>query len=433
MSNNYLHKKRSNKIQDRISLSLILFYLCLPVAGILPTQIVSILLMLLMFSLIMKDEFYYLYPACIVYYSYLYVPFTGLSLYRLYSLVLLVKILIRYKFKLKKSPQLAYAIILTLYMLIAVMFVDIRTAIFGIVDILVIYLLVMNVMYQKDNKHFEKIIGAFTIACVASVLTGLTAGNTMSLSYEISGSWRATNRFNGTFVDPNYCSLMYILAIAGILAIKPFKKVINMLLMVTLGIGIAMTISFTGFIGLVITVLFYLILTKQINMKTFCIIVALIIGLSGLFYYGTINTDAPVIGDIVYRINSYVLNYESSSNGGLAVSRITIYQKVFDKFKNQNLLKIIFGMNVATPQISSTSIETVAHNDYMDTLYNLGVIFTTCFYSVIIYRFIKHIMRYRKYHDKRDAFIATTKVIWLYYSFVLTMLTERIFYLCLFI
>ena len=420
------------KESSRVSGYLILFYMCLLLVGFVPANIISIFLVILMILMFQKKEFYYIYPAGIVYYSYLYVPFTGMSLYRLYSLMVLFKLIMSSKFFIRKKTQLIQAIILILYMLFAVTFVNVRTAFFGIVDIVVIYLLVANVMCQKEHDDFEKIMGAFAIACVCSVVTGQLRGNVMSLSYQINGKWRATNRFVGTFVDPNYCSFMYIFAIISLLVLKPFKNQFNKLLIVVLVIGIAMTISFSGFVGLTIVYVFYIGLIQKISFKHFIGICLVLLGIAGVYWYGTTNTDVPILGDIVYRVNSYILNYEGSSTGGLAVSRITIYKNILYKFNSQVWYKQLFGMNTDVPIITQSSI-LVAHNDYVDMMYNCGLFFTLIFYVIIIYRCLFACYLYIKTKDNRMAFIAISKFLWLYFAFTLTMLSERTFFLCLFV
>lgn len=426
--NNFI-KTEKHSLQNKC---LIFFYICLPLVGVLDSRITNLLLFGLMLVLCVSDDFYLLFPACIVYYSYLFVPFTGLSLYRAYSIIVLIKMFARKKITFNKIPQVVQVAVLILYMMLGVMFVNARTALFGIVDIVVVYLLISKYMYKKDKSNFEKIIGLFAIACAFSIITGTLNGNAMSLSYKISGNWRATNRFVGTFVDPNYCSFMYIFAIIGLLVLEPFKKIINRLLIIALLVGIAMTISFSGFIGLAIIYVFYIVLTGKINIKHILMIGLIVCGILGLYWYGTVNTDAPIVGDIVYRVNSYILNYEGSSTGGMAVSRITIYKNILLKFNAQGLFKQLFGMNTDIPAITQSSI-LVAHNDYVDMMYNCGLIFTFIFYGVMFYRWLASCFKYIKTKDNRVAFIAISKFLWLYFAFTLTMLSERTFYLCLFV
>lgn len=432
MKNNYNIIEYDNQVLSKSRLNkfcLVLSYLCLLLVGVANSNLLSAVLLLIILILFTKDEVYLLYPGLLVYYSYLYVPFTSLSLFRVYSLLMILKLLSS-TLNIKVKSQIVQALVLIAYMLFSVIFINVRYAFFGIVDVIFAYLYVTEVLDGK--KMLRKVMGVFAIACACSIVTGLVVGSGMDLSYQIGDSWRATNRFIGTFVDPNYCSQMYILGMIGIVSLSPFNKLVNTLLIMALVFGIAMTISFTGFIGLAIVVCFYMVLTKRITPKYMILFAILAVIMYGLYLYGTEYTDTPVLGDVAYRINSYILDYNSDASGSLAVSRISIYKQTIEKFEDQNIFKQIFGMNVVTPQLNVFN-ETVAHNDYVDMLYNCGLLLTIVFYVGIAYRLIKHIRLFRKSADQKDAFIASTKVIWLYYSFVLTMLSERTFYLCLFV
>lgn len=408
----------------------IVCYVSLFFVGIVKSTVIAPLLFFLIVISFFNRRIYLLLPAVIIYYDYFLVPFTSLSVYRVFSILLLMRLIYDYRY-VKYDIKLWNLIPVLIYSVFAIGTNDIRIGLFSAIDVTVFFF--YSITFLKDQNNLRQVMKYFAIACIASIVTGCFVGSGEVLAYQLNGSWRYMNRFSGTFPDPNYCGFIYIFAILACISLKPFKKIINIGAIAALGVGILMTISFTGFIGLSIVLVFYLWITRKLVGKPLFVVISIMIMLYVLYLYGNTHPEIPVIGDVSYRIKAYIMNYNINRSGGsMAMNRVTIYQNILNNYKDQNLLKQLFGFNIATP-FYNPSNTVVAHNDYVDMLYNMGLILTIVFYGTIVIRLIKNVKAYRLSGNIIEAFSASALFLWIYYGFVLSMLTEKLFYIVLFV
>ena len=416
------------------TLLIMLYYILLLLTGIVPSPILTIVFCVIMIFLFPYEEFECLFPGMIIYYSYFVVPLIGISLYRIYSILLLFKVLcafakgkigIRVDSFLVLMPLLSHA-------LLSVSFENVRTGIFYIVDLILIFLLFSE--NYITGSQMKRMFSLFAIACASSVFSGIMLGNTMTLAYELGTNWRKTARFMGTFVDPNYCGFWYGFSILFCIISKPFKLWQRRIVVMVLFIGVMMTISFTSYISLAIMLLVYVILFKKISVKTFGYIVVVGVVLVGVFIYGVNNPDTPVIGDISYRVQSYTVDYEQSGEDSNAASRANIWKIVYREYEKQPITKQLFGMNPHVPSLNlNTNTLLPAHNDYMEMLYNCGLILTLIFYLGIFMRIYSSYGKFKCQKNEISSFVLMSKVSWLVFSFALSLISERVFMPILFL
>ncbi len=413
---------------------IILYYILLLFTGIVPSSLLTMAFCIIMFFLFPYEEFMCLFPGMIIYYSYFIVPLIGISLYRLYSFLLLFKVM--YAFIKReigiRIDSLLILVPLLSHALLSVFFENVRIGIFYVLDLILIFLLFSeNYITESQTK---RLFSLFAIACASSVFSGFMLGNTMSLSYELGTNQEATTRFMGTFVDPNYCGFWYGFCILFCIISKPFKIWQRRIIVVMLFIGVLMTISFTSYISLAVMILIYAILYKKLNVKTLGYVVTIGVVLLGLFIYGTNNPDTPVLGDISYRIQSYTADYEQSAEDSKAASRANIWKIVYREYEKQPISKKIFGMNPHVPSLNLNSSDVIpAHNDYMEMLYNCGLILTMIFYLGIFMRILKSYEKYKREKNEISSFVFMSKVSWLVFSFALSLISERVFMPILFL
>ncbi len=407
---------------------LIIYYVFLAFTGVLPSQMLALLFLVISILLFPYEEFFYLMPGILVYYSWFIIPIINISLYRVYTLILVLKILSLFNAKkIKIQSDIVFILIpLFLHALLSVSFANVRTGVFYIFDLIIMVCIFSSGFFHEEQ--IKTLLSLMVIACALSVLSGHLLNNYIDLSYELNGVWEEVLRFRGTFVDPNYCGFLYTFSILFCLCLKPFKKWLRILLVLVLILGIIMTISFSSYISLVAMCFVFIIIYRKIGLKTVFALLFIAVGLVLLYFYGVNNPDASIIGGVSYRIQSYL---SDTSN---AIGRSKIWETVYTEFEAQNLFKKLFGMNAHAPVLNMNSGELIpAHNDYVEMLYNCGLLLTLLFYLGIFIRTVKHYIRFRRDGDKMSGFTVMSKLTWLVFSFTLSMISERVFMPILFL
>lgn len=413
---------------DSKKVMLVIYYVLLALTGIIPSQLLALLFLVISILLLPYEEFICLFPGALVYYSQFIVPVINLSFYRVYTMLLFLKllyILIDAKLKIKTDIFLIF-VPLFLHAVLSVCVANVRTGIFYVFDLIIMVCFFSIGIIREEQM--KRVLSLFVIAFALSILSGVILGNYMDLSYELDDSWEYVKRFKGTFVDPNYCGFMYTFSIAYCLCLKPFKAWQRISLIAVLILGIIMTISFSSYISLAAMCFLYAVLYKKIKFKTIGIMIIVFMALIPLYIYGINNPDVPIVGDVLYRIQSY------TSDTTMAESRSNIWKTVYAAFENQNIFKQLFGMNAHAPVLDlNAGVLIPAHNDYIEMLYNCGWILTIAFYFGVFGRAFAHYRKFRYNNDEMAGFVVLSKLLWLVFSFALSMISEKVFMPILFL
>lgn len=169
------------------------------------------------------------------------------------------------------------------------------------------------------------------------------------------------NRFAGLYGDPNYYSINIIIAIS-LLIILYLKKEISLfwsvLLSAVLVFFAAMTVSKSALLMLCFPV--FLLIYALIKRKNFLGTVIVLLAMSGFVWMIMRN-----------RISIFlpVLNRLLNKNTDITSGRIDLWKLFFNYFK-ENPTKIWFGRSIAHYTLENH----VAHNTYIDIVYELGII-----------------------------------------------------------
>jgi O-antigen ligase len=420
---------------------LVIMLLCVAMTGIIPQNLQALLCVLLLFLLFISDNLVLVYPIMLFYYSYLGL-IAGISVYRIFSILVLVRALISFsknedkensELKHKMSALIPVVIIYLLYSIVVIVPYSVRIALFSFVDVLCVIVLVKKII--SSTCIIKKVFTIYVITAIIAFFSGMIIGNTMTGLQVIDGELVRINRFMATFNDPNYLGMFYSIAIFALLSLKLFSKRMRIIIVIAFYVVLAMSISMTAIIGNIVFWMAYLFITKKINMKTFSILVVLFIMMIGLYQYGLMKTNTPVIGDLVSRIEDKLTNIKSNDIDSFTSQRTALTKSHLNYYKTQSTYTMLFGgykVNSYIVEIPGMA-PLVAHNEYVDLLLNVGLIGTIFLIGFAVFRFINSFILYRKNMSEAALCVCMIKIIWLFYAATLTMFLDFRFMLCFFI
>ena len=422
-------KKTTMNIDKICMLSILI---CIAMTGIIPQTILSILILGFICILSLKKDLFLVYPVMIFYYAPLGIVF-GISVYRIYTIIFIAMTLIRFKDKLHFQQRFLFPLLIfILYNTVVMSGYSVQIAVFSLFDVICI-MLVIN-FYLKDFNNLKQFFGVYVIVALLSFITGVITNNVNSTGWNFSGDFVEISRFQATFEDANYMGFFFTVAIIALLALELFNKRLRTVLIVILTGMILTTLSMTAILANIIIWCLYLILTKKITLKTIVICVLLVILSVIIYHYGLKHREIPVIGDLAYRIEDKLKALKIHDYATVTTDRSQLSYLHLNYFMQQGLLKQLFGGNLAnTYVVNFGDIRTQAHNDYVASLLNIGIVGTIIMFGFVVKRLWYAVKMYINNNSKEKLFIFLCKCTWLYYLATLTTFLDFRFMFALFI
>ncbi len=411
------------------TMCIVLLLLVAGLTGIIPSTVQAVLVIGLCALLLLTDDLYLVYPIMIFYYS-PFGQFAGMSVYRYFSIMFFLSVLLRHfreKFTLKWYVALTLAV-MSSYALITFSSYNLRSALFLIFDILCIFILVKK--YLLDDDKLKKFFTVYCFAAMLAFLTGVITGGVVENEVmNIEGE--EVSRFNATFEDPNYMGFFYTIAIFSVISLKLFKPWLRIIIVIALYMMMLASLSMTAIVVNILVWMVYLVLTKKLKVKTFIVIILVAAVLVALYNYGLENSDTPILGALSYRIDDKLSSLFSRDYDELTTNRTLITDKHLQYFNEQSVFKKLFGLNVVTS--THTMLGSVAHNELVDMMLNVGIVGMLALMLCYLYRTIEVVVLYVKTKEPKYICITVLKAVWLCYALTLTMFADFRFMLMFFI
>lgn len=214
------------------------------------------------------------------------------------------------------------------------------------------------------NLSFGLVISCF-LAYFSGFIPGLSLYMAEIRAYEISSD---VLRFTGLYSDPNYLSLVIILAFVSLLILvrmKLLKKRYLILCAFLIYFGLQ-TISKSFYLMLAIVCVLYFVLLVRRRQYIVSSLFVVFISILAVFLA---NNDSVLVNYFFTR-----LFYSSDITSG----RVDIWKDYLHYFAS-NPIKLIFGFG-----IGASDFHMVAHNTYIDFLYYYGIT-NTCVFILEIF------------------------------------------------
>lgn len=397
--------------------------------------IVAICLLFLAFS----DKFFLAYPIALFFYTQ-FGLFAGLSILRLFLLLLVLNCLVLYREKReKKELNLCFSdfVLFVIYFVYIIVVLTMESLSLGLSTLLnVISIGVLAFFYLKDEDCLKSFFKIYNIVALISIPAGINQSNNMINHQFVNGVIVETSRFMGTFDDPNYLTFFCYLAIISLLTLKLFNKRVRWIMICSFQICILSTLSITGIVCGVIIWMVYLVLSQKLSLKILFIIPCLYLCIMWGYNYGIQHQDAPILGDLAFRLSEKVAFLNSGDIVGITTGRSSFSKMHLQYFWNQNLGRIVFGGNLANTKIMQVGdMRFAAHNEYVDILLNIGLFGALIYFSCVI-RKVVQLYRLRQTDPSKFDYcncLIMVKVVWFLYAMTLTMFLEERFLLFVFL
>lgn len=407
-------------------LPLVGLFLIAGLTGILPQQVTSYTVIVCLILLLLTPYTYLAYPIVIFYYTQFGNIF-GVSVFRVYTIIFLMSLIIRRKKKLSISvDSLIPFYVLFIYIIVNIFAISVRTAIFLLLDIICIYLLISE--YLRETENLKIFFRVYCITMFLSFFTGLITNNSREQIAVFSGSYTSFIRFCGTFEDPNYMGFFFLIGVFAIVTLNLFSKRTSKIMTIISYVMIMFGLSITSIVTSIVVWGTYLVIAKKIRPKTIIVILTIFILLTVIYNYGLSHSNIPIVGPLSLRINDKLIVLESRDFATVTTRRSSLTLEHFTYFLDQSIFRILFGGNLVNTKLLA-GFQQVAHNEYVDMLLNVGILGTATMLAFLIRRTFILYKAYKKTHEDKYLFALMCKVIWGTYAFTLTMFLDYRFLL----
>lgn len=425
-----IFQKEKEEYRERIIMFCV--FACIALTGLFPQKILSLIMLVCMCFLGLDKKLFLLYPIMIFYYAQLGL-FFGISVYRIYTILFIILTITQFRKKLILSKRfLAPLVIFLLYELFVMSQFSYKTAIFSMLDILCVVFLIN--FYFKSEDNIKMFFLVYVKVALIAFFTGIIVKNNSITDWDYSGVIVEIKRFQATFDDPNYMGFFYTIAIFAIVTLKLFNSKFRKICVVILSCMILTTLSITAILGNIFMWCIYLLVMKKITFKTVFCIFTVIITAFFLYNYGLVHKDMPIIGALSYRIHSKVNALAMHDYASFTTNRSELGLLHLEYFLNQGIFKQLFGGNLTnTYVIDLGSIKGAAHNEYIDSLLNIGIIGSAVMFGNILLRVSETIKKYKVDRSSKNIFVFMSKCTLLYYLTTLTIFLDFRFMFALFI
>ena len=422
----------SRKWTDVVDTSTLLLWallFCGLMTGVLPRTFVDVAVVVICFGLLFTGNLVMAYPFMLFYFG-TFGLVMGISTYRIFSLLLLLDAAI--KFTKRKSVHVKILLPITVYILYLVIVLSsysVQRALFGFVDILCALAVVgyLNESTENVRAFFKQ----YVIVTVVAIISGIIMSNVVTENHVMEEY--VVSRFMATFEDPNYMGFFLTISTFAAVTLKLFKPAVRLIVIIAIYVAILASSSMTAIIVHIILWPLYLVVTKKINVKVFATCIILIVFALGLYQYGTEHPEAPVVGNVTYRIQEKLQAWEKGDMSGVTTNRSDLTGEHWAYFVQQPLAKLLFGGTPVNTIYISDDVYGAAHNEYVDMLLNIGILGTTIMLGYMFSNLYTRLKACIQTKNEVQVCLFMTKCTWVLYAMALTMFMEFRFMLPFFI
>lgn len=396
-------------------MALFVMIMCAGLTGVVNKTLLSLGVVMCFIILFFYDKLYLGFPF-IIFYNSMYGTELGLSLFRIYSLLIVVLFIFRVIGEIKIKFKAIIPLLVYLFYLVIVMFpIDVSIMISLMLEMLACFMVFSELSKRKGAlKEFFQV---YCILCFTSYITGIVEDNYIHNEYTY-------NRFMGTFEDPNYMGFFFTVAIFALIALKLFDKRVRLCMVIGLYVMLLLTLSQTAIVVNALIWMFYLVIMKKMKWWGPFIIIGIVTLLVALYNYGLENPKSPVIGAFAGRIEETLENLFAGNIGDATTSRTDLAQQHFEYFWDTSFINMMFGGIPVNSRYIHPDFKMAAHNEYVDMLLNIGVVG----FILMLGYFFMNVARYMKeyWREKEDKylFLIIGKMIWAAYAMTLTMFLD---------
>lgn len=378
-----------------------------------------------------EDDFFLILPILIFFYSQLVLP-GGLVVFRIYSFLFLLKMLMSRSVRIEKRLIVPFLII-TFYCITVVAFFNFRMSISVIFDMLFVLLFICYCLGQRTR--FIEFFKFYSIAAISSIIYGfLGLGSQMETVVLVDRASVHVTRFLATYEDPNYIGFFFNIAIFSIISMGIFNnKKIRLCILFILYMSLLATLSITAMLCNILGLLIYIVLKKDKYFKHSVLVVCIFLFMISIYHLGN-TRNVYILADVNYRIQSKISELSDNNLSEFTSNRTNLWASNANIFWNQPVGKMLFGGNYLTSyEFDKSMFSDLSHQEFIDMSLNFGILGTLILMSSYIFSSIKSLRMYVINKSEEYLLITMIKYVWFFYAFGLSMFPSWRFYLFFFI
>lgn len=288
-----------------------------------------------------------------------------------------------------------------------------------------VFLAFLFLVFLMDDMACRERWGPFCSWYIIAMVSGIAYGACLALRGGIAGTVRAQGaRFTMAFTDPNYAGMFLSIGLYMLVfRCGRFKGVVRLLLIAAAAAALLMTVSSTAILCniIVIAVLSIDYLPKARKDARRFIKYLLLAGLAAAALYYIGSKDIPYLSRTLHRFMEKIFSLRAGDLRAATTERSSIWRRHLRYFADeQGVWRMLFGGNYLTDRgLDATKFHTVSHEVYIDSLICFGLV-GTLVYAISILRQISGKWR-RRNRSREDKLLFVMALIWVIYSFGLSM------------
>ncbi len=261
--------------------------------------------------------------------------------------------------------------------------------------ILTIWLIYINVDDRKKEGVIDGFLISFAVAITTNAIVTLITGT--ATKYATSDRMGIVG-FGSN--DPNIAAMALSLAIAIIISSQSFKLLPKMAMAICLFIAVVTTVSISGLIACILTLLLFVIITSKNrqNISVFCFIIfgalLAVYMFPMLGIVGAEKASGEAVNYLEYyqqKISNKLFSVSNSDIDSATSGRAELIRMNMEYLFEQSAIRQFFGGNNVNPLGVN-----VSHNTFIDITLRFGYIGLICVIIMMVYSTIKCIHRTRK-------------------------------------
>lgn len=406
--------KHKYKIENIV---LIILYMLIGIAKWIPSiQDISMIVIIVgIFYFSLKDSLYKLAPMFIFFNSSI-LYFSGIAICDIFFACYLLCFL-KKKIYLKKKHLHPMFLVFIIYTMLVISKYNLSLAVEVLLSLLFCYFFLNDLMAKDKWRQFCNwyIVGIFS-ATIYGIKNYMDALAGVAFEGE-------SVRYTLSFMDPNYAGLFLSIGLYMLILLKDNFRLMEKIVGVTICIvSILLTISSSAILCNAIVALFLIFSNgfKNINIKVI-FKYAIIIVTFMIILFGITKNYFPDAMRSFERFEQKVELLKSGELGSATTERSDIWKKHLQFFGNQKSpIKILIGGNYLTDRgFDAKHFSIVSHEVYIDSLVCFGLLGTLIYVVTVIHQFF-YKWKYRNLSEDKKVIFAII-LIWLIYSFILSM------------
>lgn len=435
---------------EKPMLIFILMFLLLFVMSVKPSlsKVVTLLFAPLMLWMFFYDEFYLLIGIFIFYSEQLAVG-SSLPLMRVYSSLVLLKILFSKRKVGLNLVTISAMFVILLYCGFAVMNADTSTIVNEfvkknlkppsdlVINLRLMSRTVMDMFFayliaqvlNSDTQLFRRFLVVFVCAALVAGVYGFFADNIFNYDLGMdanTGKMVTIQRYMGTYNDPNYFGFYLNLAVFATMLSPAFKKLyIKIPLLLVLYYLIVASGSLTALICNVLAWCVFIVLRYKQKAAVILVVTA-IVGAGGYLSMTTLPVvrDLSVVQSLQQRMESQFSDMfgadEKVDADALTSGRSRSWRYYLKYFGSQELTAKLFGGNIVmSSSIDPKFIEennAAPHQVYIQFLLNFGILGTIVMMLCFLIKGALYLARYIKDQEDIVIMFLMSTFMWLFYG-----------------